>query len=259
MTDIIKKDKPILELKPISKEPKEEVFRIVRAEIARFYADTRFKLPSLPSGSLDEDEMSRMVNETTNDILTYASHLRLFEIVNAFKKGTRGMYGEYHGGSVATFNKFILGYLSSGEREQIVKKERKQENIEMDKPTPEQWDEKCTDRLKQAFNAVKNGEYWDDPGNYLYNWLDEKGLIPFSTERKKQFMSKAKDKLIAEQKDNKIKETDFHKIGVISKYIRDIESGNQNQRVIVMAKKIALNTLIRESIELGKEYKDLLK
>lgn len=256
MNQLQKTEKPLISIPPAIKLSKEDVFKVVQAEIARFYADTRFKIPSLPDGSPDEQEMGRMVNETCNDILNYAPQLRLSEIETAFRKGTRGMYGEYHGGSVATFNKFILGYLSSGEREQIIKKQRMPEKEE--KPTKEQWDEKCTMRLKEAFEAVKKGQFWDDPGCYLYNWLDDKNLIPFSTDKKKQFMIEARQKLISEQQNNKAEEANPYKLSVISMYLREIQKGNHKDRVIVMAKKIALNTLIRDNIELGYEYKDFL-
>lgn len=257
MNQLQKTEKPLIAIPPAIKLSKEDVFKVVQAEIARFYADTRFKIPSLPNGSPDEQEMGRMVNETTNDILNYAPQLRLPEIETAFRKGTRGMYGEYHGGSIATFNKFILGYLSSGEREQIIKKQKMTEKEE--KPTQEQWDEKCTLRLKEAFEAVKKGEFWDDPGNYLYNWLDGKRLISLSISRKKQFMIEAKERLVSDLNNNKAKETNPYKLGVISVYLKQIQGGNHKDRVIVMAKKIALNSFIKESIESGKTYKDILK
>lgn len=232
-----------MELPPVRNVPEEQIFSVVRAEIARAYADTRFAVPS-------DAEQQRMVEETVQGIKKYASTIRIEEIPEAIRDGVMGVHGEFPGLSVATFVKFCVYHVNSQKRRDRMKALTREKN-EPAPPTPEELDRRWMEHLKKAFDTVKYGEIYEDHGNKLYEWLDEeKGKIQFTKERKLHFMDQARLQLAAEKEAERAS-SDFFKRRHLASIIETIRSDHHPPIVVVRAKKIALNAFIQDQLEFG--------
>jgi len=63
----------------------------------------------------------------------------------------------------------------------------------------EEIDRRARGYITAAFERVKRGEDVLDWGNYLYRWLDRKGLIPFTKEEKDAILEEARKKVDQQQ------------------------------------------------------------
>ncbi|HYG84554.1 MAG TPA: hypothetical protein VD907_06800 [Verrucomicrobiae bacterium] len=244
MNELVRQSGALIDMPPVKQVAKTELFQAVNAAIGKSFADAGVKM-------LDDNDRDYLVNQVVKDIQTYTPNLRLEEIGIAFQNGVRGKYGDYFGLNVVTFNKFLVAYLSSGERDQRILKEADPEP-EPAPPAPEEYDQRCMGHLKDAFKIVSEGGFFEDFGNFLYTWLDkEKGVIKLSKERRWKIWEEAETKLLLEKEEEKNAATDYLKRKQISLIIEKIQAKSKNDLVEIKAKKIALNTWIKDQIEFG--------
>ncbi len=116
-------------------------------------------------------------------------------------------------------------------------------------PTPEEQEKMLRDLFAKALEMSKSGQNYYDAGNLLFNWLLEKDLIFFSQERIDGFFARASQELQAEAKRAKQSTTI---LGEVVKYNKMLEDArNQDSApVIIRAKHISFNVLLKEVIEL---------
>lgn len=241
MADLVAQKPNLLQQLPARKEADERIFAVVRESIARAYADTRYAVPS-------PEEQQRMVEETAKDIKRYASTIRVEEIPEAIRDGVRGVHGDYAGLSVATFVRFCVYHVQSQKRRDLIRS-LQQDRDGTTPPTPEEMDARWMEHLGKAFETVESGDQYDDYGNGLYDWLDEKGKIVFTKERKWEFVEQARQQLAAEKEAEKAN-SDYFKRKHLATIIESIQNEGTIPMVSIRAKKIALNTWIRECIEM---------
>lgn len=252
MSNLPVQQKSNLLLNPnVIEEVKTDVFNVVNASIAQCYAHLNFSVPG-------EADRNYLVNEVTNTIIENYPSLRLNEIQIAFSNGIRKKYGEYFGLCVVSFELFITGYLNSPERAELVKEVSK---ITDDKPEPTE-EEKAHlywNNLVNAWLTFKKEGCYNDHGNSVYTTLQNNGKINYTDDQMADFMRIAKADLMKEYNPlqhvgNFVKSNEFKAI------IAEITNGgNDNTRVKVSAKKIALNHFFGELVAMDMEITDLFE
>jgi len=237
-------------LKPnVIEEVKSDVFNTVNSSIAQCYAHLNFVVPS-------DADVNYLVNEVTNTIIENYPSLRLIEIPIAFSNGIRKKYGEYFGLCVVSFELFIAGYLNSHERTELVKEAYKV-LYEPAEPTEEEKAQLYWNNLVNAWLTFKKDGYYNDHGNSVYTTLINNGKINYTDDQMADFMRIAKANLLKEYNPlqhvgNFVKSNEFKAI------IAEITSGGDNNtRVKVAARKIALNHFFSELAEMEVEITDL--
>jgi hypothetical protein len=248
-------DRAILKQGMVKNLPKRDLFKIVRASVAKAFADTNTK-------EISDEGRNYLVNELTDNILKYHPAIRLNEIPEAIAQGVRGRYGEFYGLSVVTFLKFIEQYLFSEKRTGLVK-----ELVIDDEPKPvpnlQTQFETAKHNAMHALQRKKDKKDISAISTSVYNFLDRLTLLHFTKNEKYDMMADATRELIAELK---------YKL-ILSPYVeraaikKDIEAythaitehtevnDRQHTLVKMRAKKLALdaflNNIILEDADLG--------
>lgn len=250
MNNLPVQQKAHLLLKPnVIEEVKSDVFNVVKAAIAQCYAHLNAVVPG-------EVDRNYLVNEVTDAIVENYPSLRLQEIPIAFSNGIRKKYGEYFGLCVISFEQFITGYLNSPERAELVKESSKLIEVKAE-PSENEKAQMYWNNLVNAWLTFKRDGSFNDHGNSVYTTLVNNGKINYSEEQMSDFMRIAKADLMKEYNPlqhvgNVVKANEFKAI------INEIRTGgDDNTRVKVAAKKIALNHFFAELAELEMEITDL--
>lgn len=207
--------------------------------------------------SIDLPKIVGISNSLYPDLKNYFTTLSLKDIELAFNLGVRKIYGEFMGINVTTLFNWLKAYTSDPNRNEAKKKQNTY-LIELNKPkepTPAEIEKIMLGGCNEAYEAIKAGQYYDDIGNAVYNFIDRKNKIPFSAERKQQFM-KAARQIILGQKNDQFKTAKGLDINKIKK---EIESLNENSNeVVIEAKKLVLNKYLIECNELGLTMEEIL-
>lgn len=193
--------------------------------------------------------------ELVSDLRRYFGYLTLEELKIIFKKGYQGEFGEYQGLNNKTYFGWIKAYLNIDARANAIKALEKARLEMMPKPkvlTEQEKEQIIKDGVLKVFNDHKAGVEILDPGNVVFNYLEEKGILDLAPEEAK--------KLIAESKEKMIQDAILNKgIKPVSKVIEGVIS---NKGVIVAnAKRMALkryfDSLIEMEIDLSDELNPL--
>jgi hypothetical protein len=185
--------------------------------------------------------------EIASDLKKRYKNMTLSEVDYALNCGVRGDYGEYYGINVVSINKWLKTYYNSDERREA-QRSIISSRMALPQKTELTEDEKRKITIKacaEAWALAKSGKYVKDRGNPVYNFLDEKGEIQFTSEEKQVFMQRAKTELEAEAR-----KYACNAIQPLSYFLdRITEHG-----IIARAKRIALNEFFTRMIQ---ENKDL--
>lgn len=202
-------------------------------------------------------------------IREHFSDITLTDIKTAFELGISGETGvnmkHYHNFNSIYFSDVINAY----KRYKRSRKELAPKLIESPEMTPKQERDTTTSWLNNhVFPRIekffKTGVYdLPDYANTLYNYLDKRKIIPFSTERKSQIKEKAVEQLLMEFRIEKIAKPDER--SQIGNVITDILMGGKDTDGLVKtrAKKMALKIFLTKckemEIDIIKEIKDYEK
>jgi len=186
-------------------------------------------------------------------------NMRIEEIPIAIDRGIRKEYGEYFGINVVSISGFFRGYLASQERAEAAKELNKLALPEPTKPTEAEIKAMEIDMIVKAYEKFKSEGYYADFGNHVYRKLDERGLISFTPERKREFMEQAKKSV--QDKNNPAtalnREERAKRLSVIERLANAIKTGDT--LVVREAKQIALMAYFGELKEMDINIKDLLE
>lgn len=189
------------------------------------------------------------IPELSNDLRKYFSFLTLSELEIAFKKGCKEDYGKYFGLNYKTYIGWVNSYKNEQSRSNAInaiaesKKELEPKQKEL---TSEEKVEIMKNGALIKFEDFKLGKL-NDIGNVTYNWLEKKELINFTAQKKKEFMAFAKEQLRADAIS-----------GRSTSISKAIEQATSEDKVISMAKKLALNEYFKSLIDMGEELKDIV-
>lgn len=207
---------------------------------------------------INEGVVSLGMTMLLEDIIKYFGTLTMSEITQAFRLGTMGEFGEWFGLNNKTYLQWCKGYMGWQKRTEANKKQMVY-NAELNKPkelTQDEKDKIIADGVLIVFEEFKKTGFIYDAGNVTYNYLDSKGLIPFTVDRKKEIVKLAEAQV-------RIALTDkmAAAISQIERAAFKSELGSisyKDEKVRTECKRIGLNIFFKELIETGTELKDLL-
>lgn len=206
---------------------------------------------------LESEEISYLKKRVTDDIMESFSHLTLEEVRLAFYYGVRGEMGEFYGLGAKTFYKWLKDFkydIFSKAFKEVSKYLPKEE----EKPTPKR-------EMHQQIAKTIYDVYWDlcingvyefyDIGNVAYNFLDEIGLIPFTTEERLKMLEQSRNyfrrHLSNKNRELQAKGKHFHKIN-LERAFKQLEQNSNptfEHQVKVGAKRIAVKNLLYQLAE----------
>lgn len=206
----------------------------------------------------DTGAINITINSLHDIMVKYFYTLTMSEITQAFRLGTMGEFGEWFGLNNKTYMQWCKGYLGWQKRIEANKKQIAFQN-ELNKPkelTQSEKDKIVSDGVLVVFYEFKRTGFVYDAGNVTYNYLDSKGLIPFTIERKKEIVKLAEAKVrlsITDKMASALSEIERNalksKLGSVS--LKDNEVRSE-------CKRIGLNIFFKELVETETELKDLL-
>lgn len=209
----------------------------------------------LGRSNIDESDNDHLCNTLMTEARKCFSTLTLDELKEAIENGTKGKYNidPIYKPTVILVITWWNAWMQDAKRIEA----RKQINNEVYiSPTEEQKKELNIQIIKNSWAKYKKDGKVGDIGNAVYNSLDELELIPFSIDRKLEFMELAKKSLLSEYSTaktfDKIKRMELQNI------IDSILAGNEKSRLKAEAKRIALNTFFKELLEVEMEIEELL-
>ena len=192
-----------------------------------------------------------MANELCKDLYCRFKGLTLKEVELALSNGAKGLYGEYYGINIRSFNQFLNDYVFSEERRTALEEEnirvdtKKQIAVKGTRTTEEIEQMDYTNAL-DLFEEYKRTKECPDYGNVVYNYLDRLGLIQFSVEEKWQMMDEARNSRERERKERAVS------------IVNVIDKMQEGGVLVVYAKRIALKRYFRGLVENGNELKTIL-
>ncbi|MBB5621597.1 hypothetical protein HDE69_002658 [Pedobacter cryoconitis] len=229
----------VLQNQPAFMDDFNTVYDEVLKQVVKSINHLGFKLP----GDADLDVL---VHEITKSIRSTYKQLRKEELEICFANGIRGVYGEFMGLSVVSFEKFIIRYLASDYRIKLGKTLPK---AELPSPSRELTRQDRINFAQKAYEKFKIAGSYDDLGNIIYNFLDSEKLIPFTTPEKFGILEQARQKEYQRLQNPASMEES-------RKFNKQIESlMSDHGHLIPKAKKIALNVFFKNL--LSKETKDI--
>lgn len=191
-----------------------------------------------------------------DDAKRHFPNLTIAEIGVAIDNGVKGMYGKVVGLAPKDVFDWLTAYSISEQR-----KNQASQLAKEGEPKPEPTDEeKATlywNNLVNAWLTFKKDGCYNDHGNSVYNTLLANGKINYSDGQMADFMRIAKADLIKEY--NPLKHVgNVVKVNEFKAIIAEITSGgDDNTRVKVAARKLALNHFFGELLEMETEITDL--
>lgn len=108
----------------------------------RWLAQTIYTLMFTMKGKEDSEGQSGLIasvldTEMTQDM--YMSELTTAEIIQAFRDGMFGKYGEYYGINASSLHQFLWGYLQTPEKREAARLIRIRKGIEKDPTEGKEW------------------------------------------------------------------------------------------------------------------------
>lgn len=193
-------------------------------------------------------------------VKTYFPKFTLEEMWICFSRGAHGFYGEFKGLSEVTYSNWLRSYAVDPLR---MEAKRKQNDfvLERDRPrelTKMEKDKIMIDGITEAFEIIKSGKEYTFPMAHQYDWLDKRKKLPFTRERKMEFMLLSRIQVKAKKELELSLETDTRQRRVIKAAIEQMERSNTAE-MIVEAKRIALITLFKDLASIEADITELFQ
>lgn len=210
---------------------------------------------------LDTANVAQTIDDLAKDVKNYAGTLTLAQLDHAFKLGLDNTFGEWYGLSNKTYRQWVRGYLGYSVRIDANKKQSQFLKHSLHKPkelTDSEKEKIIIDGVFRAFEDFKKKGDCSDLGNVTYSYLDKKGLISFTKDRKWDFYREAKKKKRRELEMKMEISVNRHELESVSSILEQLDLNKVNDDVLTEAKQVALCQYFSDLIETGTELKDLL-
>lgn len=193
-----------------------------------------------------------------DDVKRHFPKLTISEVGVAIENGSKGLYGKVVGLAPKDVFEWLSAYSISEARKLQVAELAKQ-NASTPEPTEEQKRQLRWVNMLNAWATFKKEGSFNDHGNAVYNILVNNGRINYNDEQMADFMRMAKADLMKEY--NPLQHVgNFVKASECKAIIAEItNSGDENTRVKVAAKKRALNHFFSELAGMEMEITDLFQ
>lgn len=143
-----------------------------------------------------QQEVEGILGALLPDVKLFFKTLTLAELKLAANRGVRGMYGEMIGVSVASLSKVFNGYMGDMKRQEA-KKALLEANTPKEVPPKDVTDEEWSQLAIEAFEKFKKAGFYEDWGNIIYLFLERKGLLNYSNERKAEIKRSVENRELA--------------------------------------------------------------
>ena len=207
---------------------------------------------------LSSEDAIPVLDSIVPDIKNYFSSLTIEEVKVAFKRGLLKDYGDYFGLNPKTFLGWLKSYMASANRAEVKTKIKMHNEEQL---TEEEKEKIVVDGVYKCWEEFKEKGVVYDFGNATYNYLDRKGIIPFTVERKWQIYREVKERLISQAKEKRAKVKD-----VLDKrnfdeliYALTSETGNEKDTLKFESRREALKIFFTDLLEMGEDLKELIK
>lgn len=184
--------------------------------------------------NIEEEDLLLMSSMFYDEIIKLYPWLTIHELEHCFNQGYREVYGEYQGLSIKTFLMWIAEYEKMERSAMLIKAK---ENLPSVPALPEiteaQKLEIVMNGLKDCFKNYKETGNIDTGRLYLYEFLDEKNLMPKDKMTKKGIYSIAK-KNITKKKESAITREEKATYNLLDKL------GNPSNKLISECKRLSL-------------------
>lgn len=144
---------------------------------------------------VDKNQVGLTIDELCSDLKKYNSTLTFSEIQIAFNNGYKKKYGEFYGLNNATYFGWVNAYTWSESRLKAKKTIENGKKIEEVKLTEQEKEEIVKNGVLKMFEDFKKGLDIFDSGNVVYDYLDKKGHITFTKERKLEIYKSVEERI----------------------------------------------------------------
>lgn len=190
------------------------------------------------------------------DIKKHFAELTIGEIGIAIENGSKGKYGEVFGLAPKDVFNWLTQYSESQERKEV-KVELEKEKDQPKQPTDEEKAQTAWNNLKSAWIFYKENGYFNDFGNSIYQTLLTNDKINFTKDQKEDFRRMAT--LNLQKQYNPLQHMgNVVKMNECKAIIEEMKvQGDKSTRILVEARKLALNQFFKEMVEMEVEIEDL--
>lgn len=206
------------------------------------------------------ENISETIIMVIRDIFSDFSYMTISDISLAFRKGVRGMLGEFMGLSIKTFYTWLKSYneeVITEANKQLLKIEKPQELTEAEKEKIHRdWLIRHIADFEQFKNNLECKEV--DFGNIFYDYLVGNSIESLTSEEKNFLMEQARQNLISSMSIEKARNMqDAKKFKLIVESLLNNEK-SEEARVISEAKKLAIPIIYVKLIDKEKDLKTII-
>lgn len=258
LTDFIPSNNPMIVALQAKRIRDLDDFQIV-SQLSEAILKARFDLGLRTDGTTSEDKHF-FLDSVLVALKESFSMLTMPEVKLAVNNFTMGNYtpdGKVFL-SVSALCQAFARYMSDQNRQEAKKQLERLREPEPDQPTEQEKQALRIENVKKAWQDFKKNGNYEDVGNAVFTTLNRLKLFPYQEARRQMFKEQAKRNLQRFYNPvtvigNTGKQSDFKKI------LSGLENGSEQDRIIIEAKKIALNTFFADMVELGEEIETLLE
>lgn len=208
----------------------------------------------------NDDDVDYLMKVMPAEILSQVPSIRIDEIQIAINRGVYGHYGEYFGLNAVTFITFLKKYMESGERISAHKEFLKiGEPVDVP-PTPEEVQKNIKNAIMNAYETFIEKGFYEDYGNFIYDKMDEMGLVALTSARKAQIFAEAKQSILAKKSPESASGLqEYRSLSSIVKMISDPNDDSGKSMIIRESKKMALQIVFRDFMELETDILEIMQ
>ena len=224
------------------------------------YAEFLFKMNGLIAKThiqcgfaIDKEAVAFILRDLCDELKKYFSLMTFSEIEIAFRNGWKNTEKDFYGLNEKTYLSWVNAYSQSESRlkaKKMLLEAKENSKMQPAEKTEAEKEEDVRIATLQKFSKFKEGLVFFDWGNPSYNFLEKKGLINFSLERKKTIKKMVEEKRKAHAiNEKRINES----IEIV------VKKALEEDAVISDCKREALNIYFKELVEMEIELIDLLE
>lgn len=237
---------------PIIRKVEEPILRLVVSRaIAKAIADT--------GQSKEDTDIDYLIGTIPFEVQKQVPNIRLDEIPIAINNGIFGHYGKYFGINVLTIVSFCQHYLESESRKKEAQKLLIESTPTKPIPSPKEVQKSIKEAIVRAYKEFTEKGFYEDYGNFIYDKMDEMGLISLSTSRKLEIYNQAQVSINNKKRPQKsANRQQYKELTSMLVLVNDANSVLGQNIIKTEAKKIALQVVFSDFSEVETDINELV-
>lgn len=204
-----------------------------------------------------KEDLTFIINELHTEILRAYSGIRLDEIGLAIHKGAMGEYDKIYNLSLSTFVGFIRSYMQSPERANAAKLYFQSKLLlnTPNRPSDEELGKMKKQNALNAYEFYRVNKYYNDYGNAIIHYLHDQGLVNFTDEQAIEIIKQARSAVFKYYTSpSRSTEERNHK----ARIVKELRENKEHEFFNTEAKKIGLNFVFKEMVDVGFDLSEAL-